>query len=111
MSTDRTSDFSLLSEVNAFRAQLLKFDGVSTVSGPRIRTGDRGQYVSLGVAFEERVAHPDVKFQNELSTFLSHRFGGREDWWFSYDIPGCYGVINTYGLNPNPDGNVGSHTQ
>lgn len=109
MSTD--TDFDVTHKATSLRKNLLGFDGIETVTEPRIRNSESGQYVSFGVTFTDDVEHPDVKFNNELTTYLDMYFGSSEDWWLTNDIPGCYGVVNTYGLNPNPDTNIGAHTQ
>lgn len=112
MSTDHdsNSDFDVLAEANDLRTELLGFNYIEAVSEPRIRQGESGQYVRMGVRFTDDVEHKDVKLNNEIGTYLQSYFGPREDWWFTNDMSGYFGVINTFGLNPRDiNETVGSH--
>jgi len=103
-------EFDIQESANKLRRGLQNFKSMERVSPPEIKRGEKGQYISIGVKFVDDVDHPDVKFNNELATYLDMFFGDSEDWWFSNDMPGYYGVVNTYGLNPRPQSTAGSHT-
>jgi hypothetical protein len=103
-------DFNLKKQSEELRSYLEDFSYVESVSPPRIRTGEQGQYVTFGINFTGNVSNPDIKRECELPTSLKHFFNNGEEAWVTRDFAGWDCAVNTYGLNPNPERTTGTHS-